>query len=143
MMVIMVWPLAIALLLPAALPDGYPIQQPELREVRLRDRFWLPALETNAKVSLWHALEQCEKTGRFKNSRPPPAFRTRSTGLPLHESESTSLRGDRLQPGTFQNPVRGEATDLGLTLKQKRRYWEGQIGFRAHSDKAWKQKGPT
>lgn len=46
---------------------GYAIQPAELREVQLRDDFWLPRIERNHRTTLWHAIAKCKEEGRFEN----------------------------------------------------------------------------
>jgi len=45
----------------------YPYQPVTFTSVHFNDNFWLPRLETNRKVTIPFALEQCEDTGRIKN----------------------------------------------------------------------------
>ncbi len=45
----------------------YPYQPVTFTSVHFSDNFWLPRLETNRKVTIPFALEQCEETGRLKN----------------------------------------------------------------------------
>lgn len=61
---------ALTLMMPAPLrPSGYAINPVDLREVTVRDHFWAPRLETNAKVSLNHELDELQSTGRLDNFR--------------------------------------------------------------------------
>lgn len=46
---------------------GYPIHPVGLEHVDIKDSFWLQRLQTNCEVTVWHNIEQCEKTGRFAN----------------------------------------------------------------------------
>ena len=45
----------------------YPYQPVTFTSVHFSDNFWLPRLETNRKVTIPFALDQCEETGRLKN----------------------------------------------------------------------------
>src|SRR4051812_23083046 len=36
-------------------------------EVKVRDEFWSPRMETNRAVTIRHDFEMCEKTGRISN----------------------------------------------------------------------------
>lgn len=45
----------------------YPYQPVTFTSVHFSDNFWLPRLETNRKVTIPFALDQCEETGRIKN----------------------------------------------------------------------------
>lgn len=45
----------------------YPVQPVPFTRVHLSDQFWLPRMETNRKVTIPYAFEQCEETGRVKN----------------------------------------------------------------------------
>ncbi|MBN2244575.1 MAG: glycoside hydrolase family 127 protein [Candidatus Aminicenantes bacterium] len=47
----------------------YPFQPIAFTEVGIHDAFWLPRLETNQKVTIPYAFEQCEETGRVDNFR--------------------------------------------------------------------------
>lgn len=49
--------------------SGYPIEPVGLKDVRLRDAFWAPRIERNAKVTISHELDECEQTGRIDNFR--------------------------------------------------------------------------
>jgi hypothetical protein len=46
---------------------AYPINPVPLTAVQLTDNFWAPRIETNRAVTIPHALEQSESTGRIKN----------------------------------------------------------------------------
>ena len=62
--------LALALMRPVTLrASGYGIDPVDLREVTVRDKFWAPRMETNAKVTLYHELDELESTGRLENFR--------------------------------------------------------------------------
>ena len=47
--------------------SGYPITPVHFVNVRLDDGFWAKRLETNRRVTIPHALAQCEITGRIRN----------------------------------------------------------------------------
>src|SRR6476619_2827338 len=36
-------------------------------QVKFKDAFWAPRLETNRNVTIWHDLRMCEETGRVEN----------------------------------------------------------------------------
>jgi uncharacterized protein len=44
-----------------------PIQPLPLTAVQIRDRFWRPRMDTNRTVTIWHEIEECERTGRIAN----------------------------------------------------------------------------
>lgn len=65
-------------LMPTALPssDGEfampygpktAIRPLSITAVELKDGFWAPRMETNRKVTIWHEIDECEKTDRIKN----------------------------------------------------------------------------
>ena len=59
------YPLALALMSPITLrPSWYGINPVDLREVTVRDKFWAQRLETNAKVTLYHELDELQGCGR-------------------------------------------------------------------------------
>ena len=45
----------------------YPFKPVPFTEVNITDNFWLPRLETNRKITIPYALQQCEETGRVDN----------------------------------------------------------------------------
>lgn len=45
----------------------YPIQAVPFTKVKLTDKFWLPRIETNHKVTIPASFARCEETGRVKN----------------------------------------------------------------------------
>jgi hypothetical protein len=45
----------------------YPIQAVLFTQVKLKDNFWLPRIETNRTVTIPASFEHCESTGRVKN----------------------------------------------------------------------------
>lgn len=47
----------------------YPITPVPFTEVTIKDQFWRSRIDTNSKVTIPYALEQCEVTGRLKNFR--------------------------------------------------------------------------
>ena len=51
----------------ADLSRDYPIKPVPFTRVHLNDSFWAPRLETNRKVSIPTAFQQCERTGRIEN----------------------------------------------------------------------------
>ncbi len=51
----------------AEIHRDYPIRPVPFTAVHLSDSFWLPRIETNRKVTIPYAFEQCEKTGRIDN----------------------------------------------------------------------------
>src|SRR5215467_9825442 len=52
---------------PAPLRHDYPVQPVPFTAVHLNDVFWAPRIETNRRVSIPFAFEQCEKSGRMDN----------------------------------------------------------------------------
>lgn len=52
---------------PAQLDKDYPVQPVPFTAVHLNDQFWAPKIETNRRVSIPFAFEQCEQTGRIDN----------------------------------------------------------------------------
>jgi DUF1680 family protein len=48
-------------------PKDYPYQPVAFTSVHFTDNFWLPRLETNRRVTIPFAFEQCMETGRIKN----------------------------------------------------------------------------
>ena len=51
----------------AGTQKDYPYQPISFTEVHITDQFWAPRMETNQKVTIPYAFEQCEQTGRIKN----------------------------------------------------------------------------
>ncbi|MFW6140369.1 MAG: beta-L-arabinofuranosidase domain-containing protein [Acidobacteriota bacterium] len=47
----------------------YPIQPVSFTQVHINDDFWSSRIETNRKVTIPYAFEQCEETGRIDNFR--------------------------------------------------------------------------
>ena len=47
-------------------PDA-PVKEVAFTKVHIDDNFWAPRIETNRKVSIPSAFEECEKNGRFDN----------------------------------------------------------------------------
>ena len=45
----------------------YPVRAVPLSAVHVQDEFWLPHLELNRTVTLWHVLKQAEEHGEFDN----------------------------------------------------------------------------
>jgi hypothetical protein len=48
-------------------PKDYPIKPVPFTEVKVKDSFWLPRIETNFKVTIPFAFKKCEETGRIDN----------------------------------------------------------------------------
>ena len=50
-------------------PKDYPIQPVPFTQVQVQvqDQFWSPRMETNRSVTIPHAFEKCEETGRLDN----------------------------------------------------------------------------
>jgi len=49
------------------LKKDYPIAPVSFTDVKLRDKFWAPRIETNRKVTIPYAFKKCEETGRINN----------------------------------------------------------------------------
>ena len=47
-------------------PDA-PVKEVAFTQVHIDDSFWAPRIETNRKVSIPSAFNECEKNGRFDN----------------------------------------------------------------------------
>jgi len=47
--------------------EGYPIEAVDIRNVKLKDDFWLPIIERVQEKTIEFALEKCEEEGRFDN----------------------------------------------------------------------------
>lgn len=47
----------------------YPIQPVSFTQVKINDDFWSSRMETNRRVTILYAFEQCEETGRIDNFR--------------------------------------------------------------------------
>ncbi len=45
----------------------YPIQPVSFTAVKMTDQFWRPRMETNRAVTIRHAFQKCEETGRLEN----------------------------------------------------------------------------
>jgi uncharacterized protein len=45
----------------------YSIQSVSFTRVKLTDKFWLPRIETNRRITIPASFERCDKTGRVKN----------------------------------------------------------------------------
>ncbi len=52
---------------PADINRDYPIKPVPFTAVHVDDKFWAPRIETNRKVSIPTAFQQCERTGRVEN----------------------------------------------------------------------------
>jgi len=48
-------------------PKNNPIQPVPFTQVHVQDQFWSPRMETNRSVTIPHAFEKCEETGRIDN----------------------------------------------------------------------------
>lgn len=48
-------------------PKDYPIQPVPFTQVHIQDEFWSPRMETNRTVTIPHAFQKCEETGRVDN----------------------------------------------------------------------------
>ncbi|MEC7772168.1 MAG: glycoside hydrolase family 127 protein [Bacteroidota bacterium] len=46
---------------------GYPIEAVDIRNVKLKDEFWLPIIERVQNKTIEYAIEKCEEEGRFDN----------------------------------------------------------------------------
>lgn len=53
--------------LASAASRDYPVRPVPFTAVHLRDSFWAPRIETNRKITIPFAFEQCERTGRVHN----------------------------------------------------------------------------
>ncbi len=51
----------------AGTQTDYPFQPVPFTEVHITDQFWAPRLETNQKVTIPYAFQQCVETGRIQN----------------------------------------------------------------------------
>src|SRR5262249_7082763 len=45
----------------------YPTSAAPLKSVHVQDEFWLPHLELNRTVTLWHVIKQAQEHGEFDN----------------------------------------------------------------------------
>ncbi|WP_455169093.1 glycoside hydrolase family 127 protein [Aegicerativicinus sediminis] len=50
-----------------SLVAGYPIEAVNIRNVKLKDSFWLPIIERVQKKTIDYAIAKCEEEGRFDN----------------------------------------------------------------------------
>jgi len=80
-------------LLDSLKPD-YALKPVPFKDVSFTDRFWAPRLETNRRVTIPHALRQCEETGRIRNFETAAALlagsaveRTFHTRYPFDDSD--------------------------------------------------------
>ncbi len=86
----------------AARPQGlrakadhdYPVQPVPFTAVHLTDVFWAPRIETNRRVTIPFAFEQCELTGRVDNFeraakalRGEPLTNTKAPGYPFDDTD--------------------------------------------------------
>ncbi len=51
----------------ATIKEGYPIAAINIRNVKLKDEFWLPIIERVQEKTIEFALEKCNEEGRFDN----------------------------------------------------------------------------
>ncbi len=54
----------------------YPFQPTIFTEVHITDEFWAPRMETNRKITIPYAFQQCEETGRIRNFEEAVAVNT-------------------------------------------------------------------
>jgi len=54
---------------PEKKPSDYPITPVPFTDVKITDHFWSARIDTNTRVTIPFALQQCEATGRLKNFR--------------------------------------------------------------------------
>lgn len=47
--------------------DGYPIEAINIRNIKLKDEFWLPIIEKVQKKTIEYAIAKCQEEGRFDN----------------------------------------------------------------------------
>ncbi|WP_228235101.1 glycoside hydrolase family 127 protein [Allomuricauda sp. M10] len=47
--------------------DGYPIEAINIRNIKLKDEFWLPIIERVQKKTIEYAIAKCQEEGRFDN----------------------------------------------------------------------------
>lgn len=48
-------------------PKDYPLRPVPFTDVKMTDQFWRPRMETNRTVTIRHAFQKCEETGRLEN----------------------------------------------------------------------------
>jgi hypothetical protein len=48
-------------------PKDYPIRPVPFTDVKMTDHFWRPRMETNRTITIRHAFQKCEETGRLDN----------------------------------------------------------------------------
>lgn len=51
----------------ATVKEGYPIEAINIRNVKLKDKFWLPIIERVQEKTIEFAIEKCNEEGRFDN----------------------------------------------------------------------------
>src|SRR5690348_14357179 len=90
----LVAPLVLAGRVSVAPPPDYPIKPVPFSAVHLDDEYWAPRIETNRKVTIPAAFQQCELTGRVDNFiRAAQALRgekpsnTKPPGYPFDDSD--------------------------------------------------------
>jgi Uncharacterized protein conserved in bacteria len=47
--------------------DGYPIEAINIRNIKLKDEFWLPIIERATRITIEYAIAKCQEEGRFDN----------------------------------------------------------------------------
>ena len=77
-----------------ATQTDYPYKPVAFTDVKFSDNFWSPRLETNRRVTIPYAFEQCEETGRVDNFEEAKKVKTRgaergtfSTVYPFDDSD--------------------------------------------------------
>lgn len=78
----------------AAPARDYPVQPVPFTAVHLDDEFWAPRIETNRRVTIPFAFEQCERSGRVDNFeraaralRGEPLENTKPPGYPFDDTD--------------------------------------------------------
>ena len=61
---------------PAKVSKDYNVKPVPFNQVNVKDKFWLPRLETNRKVTIPFTFEQCEQTGRIRNFKKAAGLMT-------------------------------------------------------------------
>ncbi|MGD2294664.1 MAG: glycoside hydrolase family 127 protein [Candidatus Aminicenantes bacterium] len=54
----------------------YPFQPVNFTDVHITDQFWAPRMETNQKITIPYAFQQCVETGRIKNFEEAASVRS-------------------------------------------------------------------
>ena len=60
----------------SGIQKDYPFQPIPFTEVRITDQYWSARLETNQKVTISYAFQQCEETGRIQNFEEAAAVKS-------------------------------------------------------------------